>query len=421
MKFKKLFEPIKIGPVEIKNRIAFSPMNVHFSHHGYITEQDIAYYAARAKGGVGLIIFGVVLVSKRAADQTQFVVHHLYDVTHMNGMGDLAETIHHFGAKTFIQLTPGTGKQQRYYRTQPWAPSAIPYPENPKAAAENLPKVMKPYLPLFEKKEPIIPREMTIEEIQQDHEDFLKSADLAILAGFDGIQIHAPHGYLIHEFFSPRSNKRNDKYGGSLENRARYLIELIEKFKKKFGSAVPLDVRISGAEHVEGGFTAEEAREIAKMAAKAGVDSIYLSDGCVEAYKYMFPEQDNSHLLEEQGRKLRDAVKVPVTHFSINDPTLCERAIAEGQTDMVGLGRQLLADPDWPNKVKEGRVDEIVKCKRCCRCSVAVRLEGGIRCSVNPNVGRERYMPEYWPNKRTAKIPETLRRLKLGGKEPEEN
>ncbi|MFC1970567.1 hypothetical protein ACFLV0_01325 [Chloroflexota bacterium] len=417
MEFKKLFEPIKIGSVEIKNRIAMSPMNVHYSQNGYVTEQDICFNAARAKGGAGLIITGATLPSKRAADQQDMMIHYIYKATHVTGMADLTETIHHFGAKVFVQFSPGFGRQQRNCNTQSWAPSPIPYPLDAQKTADNYPEVLKGYAPLWVKRPPIIPREMTIDEIKQDQEDIIKAVDLALLAGFDGIHLHACHGYLIFQFLSPCTNIRTDQYGGSLENRARYLVEMVAKIRREFGSTLPIQVRLSGAEHMDGGLTEEDSREIAKMTVAAGADSIFLSDGCKENYKYLYPEKDNLHILEEQGKKLRDAAKVPIISFGIHGPELCEKAVSDGQVDMVGLGRSLLADPEWPNKVREGRIDEIVHCKRDDFCVVSVAMEGGIRCSSNPNLGRERYMPEYWPTKRMAKVPEVLRRIRYGSKE----
>jgi dimethylglycine catabolism A len=253
---------------------------------------------------------------------------------------------------------------------------------------------------------------MSVAEIKQDVEDFLRAADLAIVFGYDGIEIHAPHGYLLHQFLSPRTNKRTDAYGGTLEKRAQFVLELIDGMRREFGKALPISVRMSGNEHVEGGITPEDMRKTSKLVEQAGADCIHLSDGCFEAFRYFFPEKENTHLLEEQGKKLKAAVKIPVIHFSIHDPDVAEKAIADGQTDLISAGRSFLADPEWANKVQEGKVDKIVKCQRCYGCLASLYREGGIRCIVNPNLGRERYMPEYWPTKRTARIPETLARTR---------
>jgi len=327
----------------------------------------------------------------------------------------MAETIHHFGAKSFIQLSPGFGRQQRYWRTPLYSASGG-IPMDAEKVFESTPDALKPYLSVKpdKMKAPFtdVPREMTIAEIKQDIEDYIKAADLAIVAGFDGIEVHSPHGYLLHQFLSPRTNKRTDIYGGSLENRARFLIEIITGLRQGFGPDLPISVRLSGAEHVEGGITPEDMRKYAKLAEQAGANCIHLSDGCFEAFRYFFPQEENVHILEEQGKKLKNVVDVPIISFSIHDPELAEKAISEGQTDMISMGRQLLADPEWPNKVKEGRVKDIVRCQRDFACLAALYREGGIRCIMNPNLGRERYMPEYWPQRRSARIPETLARVR---------
>ena len=415
MELKKLFEPIKIGPVEIKNRIVLAPMNVHMANaDGSVSEQELCYYAARAKGGVGLIVYGCVLSSRRAWEQHGLMIDSLFDPgRHATGVCDLAETIHYWGAKSFIQLSPGFGRQQRYWRTPLYSASAG-IPMNAEKVMDSTPDIMKPFMRIRPKpRAPFnnVPREMTVSEIKQDVEDFIKAAELAIIAGFDGIEIHSPHGYLLHQFLSPRTNKRTDMYGGSLENRARFLIEIITALRKEFGPSLPISTRLSGAEHVEGGFSEEDVREYAKMAVQAGANCIHLSDGCFEAFRYFFPEKENVHILEEQGKKLKNAANVPIISFSIHDPELAEKAIQEGQTDMVSAGRQFLADPEWPNKAKEGRVKDIVRCQRDYACLISLYREGAIRCILNPNLGRERYMPEYWPQRRPANIPETLARI----------
>ncbi|MDP2917849.1 MAG: NADH:flavin oxidoreductase [Dehalococcoidia bacterium] len=416
MEFKKLFEPIKIGPVEIKNRIVMAPMNVHMANaDGSVSEQELCYYAARAKGGVGLIYYGCVLASQRAWEQHGLMIDSLFDPgRHMTGACDMAETIHHFGAKAFIQLSPGFGRQQRYWRTPLYSASGG-IPMDAKLCEESTPDVLKPYMgvkPDIKLPYTNVPREMTVAEIKQDIADFIKAADLAIVAGFDGVETHSPHGYLLHQFLSPRTNKRTDEYGGSLEKRARFLLELIEGLRDHFGPDLPISVRLSGAEHVEGGITPEDMRKTAKLCENAGANVISLSDGCFEAFRYFFPEKENTHILEEQGKKLKKVVDIPIISFSIHDPELAESAIASGQTDMISMGRQLIADPEWPNKVREGRIKDIVRCQREFACLASLYREGGIRCIMNPNVGRERYMPEYWPQKRSVRIPETLARVR---------
>ncbi|MBN1189956.1 MAG: NADH:flavin oxidoreductase [Dehalococcoidales bacterium] len=416
MQFDRLFEPIRIGPVEIKNRIVMAPMLPHMSNSdGTVSEQEICYYAARARGGVGLIITGVFLSSRRAWEQQTMSAPGLFDPgIHLRGAGELAETIHSFGAKVFVQLSPGMGRQQGRWKTPLYSASAgIPF--DSELAARNRNQENVPFLKAGPKTRPglsNLPVEMTIAEIKQEISDYLAAADLAIVAGFDGVEVHGPHGYLLHQFLSPRTNRRTDEYGGSLENRCRFLLEIIRGLRREFGPDLPVCVRLSSADHVEGGITPEDAREHARLCEKAGADVIHLSDGCQEASRYFFPPQENTHILEEQGYQLKEAVGIPVISFSIHDPELAEKAIAGGQTDMISAGRAFMADPDWPNKVREGRVKEIVRCRRAHACQVPVMRGGGIRCIMNPNLGRERYMPEYWPQKCSLRIPETLARVR---------
>lgn len=416
MEFKKLFEPIKIGPVEIKNRIVMAPMLTHMANaDGSVSEEEICYYAARARGGAGLIITGVYLTSRRAWEQQASRAGALYDRgIHLTGACELAETIHQGGAKVFIQLSPGWGRQQGYIRTPLYAASAG-IPLDAGLVLENRVESVKPFIntgPQFKSSFSNIPEEMTAAEIGKEIRDFIEATDLAVVAGFDGVEVHAPHGYLLHQFLSPRTNKRKDQYGGSAENRARFLTEIISGVRKEFGSDLPVGVRLSSAEHVEGGFMPEDMRGFAVLCQKAGADVIHLSDGCQEASRYFFPEQENTHILEEQGCKLKQAISLPVISFSIHDPVLAEEAIAGGQTDMISAGRAFMADPEWPNNVREGRLKEIVRCQREHACQTSILRGSGIRCIMNPNLGRERYMPEYWPQKRTVRIPETLARVR---------
>ncbi len=401
MKFEKLFEPIKIGPVEIPNRVVLIPMNIHFAENGgYTGDEYTCYCNARARGGTGLIIYGAVLASQRAALQQGLVITHCFDVMHMHGLGNMTESVHSFGAKIFIQLSPGFGRQQRHSKQPGWAPSIVQldkssYFGNRVHVSQKFRDCHPEWLPSF------VAREMTVEDIQQDIHDFVMSSELALFSGFDGIEIHTGHGYLYHQFFSPRTNKRTDQYGGSLENRTRFMVETIQALRKKFGTLVPILVRLSGSEHLPGGMTEEDMRDIAKIAVDNGVDCIDLTDGTTESQKWFTPPRDHVHILEEQGKKLKKVVgdNIPIISQSIHNPYLAEQAIANGDTDMIGLGRQLLADAEWANKVREGRIKDIVRCNRDNFCYVCMYREIGTRCSRNPLLGKERFIPENWPLK----------------------
>jgi 2,4-dienoyl-CoA reductase-like NADH-dependent reductase (Old Yellow Enzyme family) len=396
MKYENLFKPIKIGPIEIKNRVGMAPMNVFFCEpDGSVSEQQMAYYAARAKGGVGLIVTEAVRINMEGVESTFYANLRLFDVNWQNKMSELFETIHCFGAKVFIQSNGGSGPQGSSARgSQPYAASAIAY----EIEKENLPKVTisrldKGQLYFHYKGE--IPRPMTIEEIRKHTEDWAKSCKMAVVAGADGVQIHAAHGYLLHSFLSPRFNKRTDMYGGSLKNRMRFLLEVVEKVRDAIGPKVALGVRATADEHMPDGLTPDEMKVVVAELEKVGCDFFHVSSGSYENWKYMSPEKDG--MWAEESKALKEAVKeMPILSGACHEPEAADRMIGEGTCDMILHGRPLLADPEWANKVKDGREGEIVKCIRDLECSA--RLQQGLpsRCPQNPNLGRERYMPEYW-------------------------
>ncbi len=398
----ELFQPITIGNVEIKNRIVMAPMNTIFSmdNLGYVNEQILAYYAARAKGGVGLIISECVLGTKMASRFPYTSNLHLFNPSHVPGLEEVVETIHAFGSKTFIQLSIGFGRQgHNHDHEPPPAPSAVPY----ETSLEMLPKKMLETIrkneSFFHPSLPTVafadkPREMTREEIKSEIEEFSNSCLLALRAGFDGIELHAPHGYLEHQFLSPRSNKRTDEYGGSLENRMRFVLEIYHKVREKIGNAVPLGIRLSGDEHMPEGIHHDELKIVVKTLGDLGIDYVHLSSGSYEATKYFFPEEDGTMCEEAAGFKSMLPEHVPVMTPSIHDPALAAAAIRDGKTDLISLGRQLLIDADWANKVHAG--EKFRKCTRCCECLARTVVGLPVRCLHNRDLGREKYMPEYW-------------------------
>nr|MDO8081396.1 NADH:flavin oxidoreductase [Candidatus Freyarchaeota archaeon] len=405
--FETLFEPVKIGDVEISNRIAMAPMNLLYSTpDGYVSEQNIAWYARRAKGGFGLIITEAIVMTALAAPFIVYRNLYLHNDTFTAGLNRMVEAVHNFGAKIFAQLSIGLGRQGRALDgTPPYAPSPIPYEVN----ADMLPNTFKlmlgnPDLQRYMKGQ--APREMTVEEILSEEERYAEACVRAVTAGFDGVEIHAPHGYLLHQFLSPRSNKRTDEYGGSLVNRMRFLVELTERTLEAVRGAVPVGVRMSAAEHLSQGLTLDEVKVVAKKLEDMGVAYFNISDGSYEALKYFFPEDIEhvkNHLLKEAA-ELKEVLDIPIITPSIHDPVIAEKAISEGATDIISLGRQSIADPDWPNKVKNGEVNSIRRCNRCLQC--LMRIMAGLypRCAINPEVGFEQYNAELFPNKRKGEV-----------------
>ncbi len=395
--FKNLLSPIEIKGVEIKNRIALAPMNTLMSmdNRGYVNEQILAYYAARAKGGCGLIITECVLGTQLAAHYPFSTNLHLYNQSFMAGLAELAETVHAFDSSVFIQMSIGFGRQGHALDgAHPPAPSAVPMELSPFHMPKSFPDVVAQFPQALQAVQGHIPYEMSIEEIKREQDEFANSCRFAVIAQFDGIELHAPHGYLEHQFLSPRSNKRTDLYGGSLQNRMRFLIEVYMKVREAVGPDFPVGMRMSADEHMPEGFTHEEALEVAQIMGSLGVDYFHLSDGSYEALSYFFPDEDGTMLAE--AADFKEKLNIPVICPSIHDPAAAEKAIASGKCDVVSLGRQMFADPEWGNKVAEGHVSEITRCLRCNECLMHATVGLPVRCVRNPNLGREKYMPEYW-------------------------
>ncbi|MDI6831580.1 MAG: NADH:flavin oxidoreductase [Actinomycetota bacterium] len=395
--FAHLLSPMEIKGVELKNRIALAPMNTLMSldNRGYVNEQILAYYAARARGGCGLIITECVLGTRLASRYPYSTNLHLYNQSFMAGLAELAETVHAFGSRVFIQMSIGFGRQGHALDgSHPPAPSAIPMELSPFNMPKSFPPMVERFPQTIAAAQGHIPYEMTIDEIRREQDEFANSCRFAVIAQFDGIELHAPHGYLEHQFLSPRSNKRTDLYGGSLQNRMRFLVEVYLKVREAVGADFPVGMRMSADEHMPDGFTHAEALEVAQVMADLGIDYFHLSDGSYEALNYFFPDEDGAML--EEAANFKQRLPIPVICPSVHDPVTAENAIANGKCDIVSLGRQMFADPEWGNKVAEGRTDEIVRCLRCNECLMRTAIGIPVRCVRNPNLGREKYMPEYW-------------------------
>lgn len=385
----KLFEPIKIGSLQINNRIAFAPTHVGFAtERGQVTDQVLCHYVARAKGGTGLIIVeGTGMTGKYA-----FSIQHglaLHNDQQINGFKELADTIHACQSKAVVQIALGQGGQA--LRRHPRRDLVAPSPLVTKIAKGVAPKTLK----VFDGVVGELPRELTIDEIVELEDQFAAAADRAKRAGFDGIEIHGAHGYLIGSFVSPFSNKRRDDYGGSFAKRLNLPLNLIKKVRKRVGARFVIGYRISGDEHVPGGQTAEDTAQIASRLEQEGIDYLHLSSGRYESINWTFPSKEGIMLPE--AAIIKKAIKIPLICPNIHDPATGERAISEGIVDMISLSRSLLADPSWANKAKEGKAEEITRCIFCNSCGNLVFQGFSVRCSVNPNLGRERFMPEYFP------------------------
>ncbi len=365
--YPHLFSPIKIGNVTVKNRVMLSPMitNYGIGTNGLVTARRLEYYGAIARGGVGIVETESAAV--HLGGRAFFSGLGVWDDCHVEGLSELARTIHEGGAKAFLQLFHG-GRQTMFKMagTQPTAPSPIPCPR------------------LRE-----MPRELTREEIAEIVEAFAQAASRALRAGFDAVDVHSGHGYLVNQFFSPYSNKRTDEYGGDLQGRTRFAREVIHRIREVTEDRITIIARISGDEYMEGGIKLEESQRIARVLVEAGVSAISVSAGvygCTPptSRPHGTPFAGFSHL--SQG--IKEAVNVPVFATGrITTPAIAEEVIRSGQADLVAVGKALIADPDWARKAQEGRPEDIIVCPSCNACSIQPIIPD-VACLVNPFIGK---------------------------------
>ncbi|MFQ5996168.1 MAG: FAD-dependent oxidoreductase [Dehalococcoidales bacterium] len=377
----RLWEPFRIGSMELKNRIVMPPMVVRYAaDDGYVTKRTKDYYEARARGGVALIIVEATYIHQRGrAFVNQLGIS---EDKLIPGMSELVQAVHRHGAKIAVQLHHG-GREatSKLNGMQPVAPSSLAG-----LVGET-------------------PKELTTDEITEMVTFFAQAALRAKKAGFDGVELHGAHGYLIDQFLSPASNKRQDSYGGDLRNRARFMVEVIKAVREVVGADYPVWIRIDGREYgVEGGITLEDAQETARIAQNAGVDAIHVSAWGPKAPNNLTMPTFTPAVLEKLAGGIKKAVTVPVIAVGKITPEAGERILKEGKADLVAIGKALLADPEFVSKVAANRSEDITPCIECMHCRDDIRNPDvvGIRCSVNATLGREgetRIVPAKRPRK----------------------
>lgn len=385
MKFEYLFKPGRFGSLELKNRIVMLPMGtVLCGVWGEVTHEIIDWYATRAKGGAGLIIIEVCMAAT-AIDPLRLISRILRadDDSYVPGLSCLADAVHENGAQIGIQLTAGGGAQSS---GGPWMPGLQGVQKVDQVSPSGVPAYGVAMHGTVKQ-----PRALTIEEIEKCVELCGDSARRVKRAGFDLIEIHAHEGYLIAQFMSPYFNKRTDKYGGSLENRCRFLLEIVAAMRRSVGPDFPLIVKYSIDEFIEGGRDIKESQTIAKILEEAGVSGLSCSIGVygskVPPVPPYYVQRGSLVYLTEA---IKEVVKIPVMAVGrLDDPELAEKILRDGKGDFIGIGRGLIADPEWPLKVKSGRIEEIRKCIACNDCRIAIHTPHPIRCAVNPVAGRE--------------------------------
>jgi 2,4-dienoyl-CoA reductase-like NADH-dependent reductase (Old Yellow Enzyme family)/thioredoxin reductase len=371
-----LFAPIKIKSLDLVNRAVMPPMGTNLGNpDGTVSEANLAYIKRRARGGAGLIITEISSVHPSGSVLPNQLG--VYDDRFIPGLKKIVDAVHAAGSKAALQLHHA-GRESLYLL------------QEKKAIAPS---------PIRSLVFGLTPREITREEIQEIIAAFGVAARRGMEAGFDAVEIHGAHGYLITQFLSALSNKRDDEYGGSLSNRSRFMIEVLQEVRKRVGPDFPISLRLSVEECIQDGYTFEDIQPILPNLVEAGADMLHASLGT-----HGSPGGITSAPFEYQpgfnvwrAKKLKEAVGLPVIAVGrFTDPSLANEVIARGEADLVAFGRQFLADPDFLIKAREGRPEDIRKCIACNQgCIERLMLgEGKIRCALNPETGQEIIYPQ---------------------------
>ena len=371
MAFEVLLEHIKIGKMEIKNRMVMSPVSTNLaSDFGSVTKRFIDHYVERAKGGVGLVIIESTPIEWPVA-KTVPIPSRVDNDKFIAGLNELAEAVHLAGAKIGLQLVYSGAQGSMTYTTEGIrvsGPSDVPC-----------------FLTGGE-----IPKPLTIEEIEKVEEKFAQAARRCKIAGFDALEIHGAHGYLLTQFMSPFYNRRTDAYGGTFAKRMRFPTEVVKRVRAAVGDSFPIIYKISAAEYIDGGLTLEDTKRAAPILQQAGVDAFHVSAGVYDSIHMIIPAMGapNGIHVELVGA-IKSVVDVPVIAGSkIRKPALAEQVIKKGKADLIAFGRPLIADPEIPKKIAEGRIEDICPCIFCNECLNRIHFNMRIRCDVNPDVGK---------------------------------
>ena len=364
----RLFQPGRIGKLELKNRIVMAAMGTGYCHHeGYVLPEYTAFMEERAKGGAALLMTGVTRVLADIGMRPGSMG--IYDDKLIPALREMTEAVKRHDTKIFMQLHhSGTRTSEETKAIISSAPSAV-----------------------LHFRTGVVPRALSLPEIRRVIEAYGEAARRARDAGFDGVEVHGGHGYLICQFLSPRANRRTDEYGGSVRSRAKFACDVVREVRRRTGPDYPVVFRVSATEYAEGGTTLEDTLEQARLFVEAGADALHVSAGSDEALQWVTPDfNEPLACLTYLAAAVKKVVPVPViTVGKLGDPVTANRVLEEGIGDFVALGRPLLADPHLPNKAKEGRLDDINMCIYCNNGCTENRLEGRNRCAVNPVLGQE--------------------------------
>ncbi len=367
MQLKHLFSPVRLGQMDVRNRLVMPPMSVNFGvdEQGFVTDQHAVYLALRAKAGTGMIVMGGGTVHPDGLDLPR--MPRVWDDCYIPGLRRLATAVKRYGARIGLQLLHG-GRQAFHGRRV--APSPLP----------SLAVVKG------------VPRELLRDEIQDLVVCHAEAARRAREAGFDFVEIHAAHGYLISEFLAPNANRRTDDYGGSFENRTRFLLEILSAIKRRCGGDYPVGVRYNGEDYLDDGWHLDEAVRLGPLLEAAGADWLHVSAGVYGSLPVTIPSMYVPYgCFVHLAEAVKKAVSIPVIAVGrIKDPVMADRLIAEGRADLVAMGRPHLVDPELAAKASEGRLNELRPCIGCCRgCIQSVLALSEATCVMNPELGRE--------------------------------
>jgi 2,4-dienoyl-CoA reductase-like NADH-dependent reductase (Old Yellow Enzyme family)/NADPH-dependent 2,4-dienoyl-CoA reductase/sulfur reductase-like enzyme len=382
--FEKLYSPFQVKNLVLRNRLVYPPIGTGYTTNlGVVTPRVIAYHQARAAGGVGLNILEFTVVEEYGNLHSN--MPGIYDDSHIPGLKRLTEAIHQANGKICVQLGHAGRRAKSTYNggRRPRAPSSIP-----ELGGDH-------------------PYEMNQSQIDYMQECFYKAAKRARQAGFDAVEMHAAHGYLIHQFLSPLSNRRTDAYGGSLENRARFALETLSRIREGVGDEFPVFCRVSGDDFLDGGSSLAETKQFVKLLEKAGVDLIDVSAGVPESSERVVPP-----MAVDRGcnvamtAEIKRQVSLPVICVGrIKSLEEAEAILQGGSADLIALGRALIADPDLPQKTCAG--ERVRPCIGCNQCIDRLYRNMGVACMVNAQLGREtqdRVLPKVQSAKNIAVI-----------------
>jgi 2-enoate reductase len=382
-KYPHLFQPGRIGSVELRNRVVMAPMGTTgalVGFNGTFSDRAITYYERRAKGETGLIITGLNLVNSKIEpweiDGVNFSIS-FDSFWKVPNFLQLTERVHDFGSKIFAQLTAGWGR-------------VFPGSLAERAARNGFQFVAPSVTPLFWKPE-IVAREMTVEEVEKLVANIARAAVIAKESQFDGIELHGHEGYLMDQFTTTLWNKRTDKYGGDLMGRMEFALSTVRAIQEAAGADFPIIYRY-GVEHkIPGGRTPEEGIKMAKILEKAGVAALHVDAGCFDNWQWPHPPiYQPPGCMVAMAEMVKPHVKIPViTVGRLGYPDLANHIIERGKADFIALGRPLLADPDFASKARKGEKETIRPCIGCHECLARIRRRQALSCAVNPQCGEE--------------------------------